>query len=43
MLRHKIRDAIPLAMSGSVFSGRCEFGNALIVEGIRVTELNDTD
>ena len=29
-------------MSGSVFSERCEFGNALIVEGTHVTELNDT-
>ena len=29
-------------MSGSVFSEGPEFDNALIVEGIRVTEMNDT-
>ena len=42
MLWQKIRHGIPLAMSGRVFSGRRGFGNALIVEGIRVTEINDT-
>ena len=29
-------------MSGNVFSERCDFGNALIAEGIRATELTDT-
>ena len=29
-------------MSGSVFSEGPEFDNALIGEGIRVTEMNDT-
>ena len=42
MLCQKIRHGIPLAMSGSVFSERREFDNALIVEGIRATEINDT-
>ena len=42
VLCQKIRHGIPLVMSGSVFSEGPEFDNALIVEGIRVTEMNDT-